>query len=56
MKIELSDFAIVINKDIGKHTREDIKYAEELGKRVLYINNIYTNKEGTNNGNTKNTY
>lgn len=55
-KIELSDFAIVINKDIGKHTREDIKYAEELGKRVLYINNIYTNKEGTNNGNTKNTY
>lgn len=41
-KIDLSDAIFVINKDgyIGKSTRNEIKYAIEKGKQVIYMEAI----------------
>ena len=38
-KIEMSDEIFVINKDgyIGESTKEEIKYAKDLGKRISYL-------------------
>ena len=38
-RIELSDSIYVINKDnyIGKSTKLEIKYAQKLGKEIIYL-------------------
>ena len=39
MKIDLSDAIFVVNVDgyIGKSTREEIEYAKEKGKEIMYL-------------------
>ena len=41
IKIDLSDAIYVINVGgyIGKSTREEIKYAKQKGKEIIYLEN-----------------
>lgn len=45
-KIDMSDAIYVINKDgyIGEDTQREIKYAEEKGKMILYLEDKHTTK------------
>lgn len=42
IKIDLSDAIFVVNVDgyIGKSTREEIEYAKQKGKEILYLENV----------------
>ena len=46
-KIKKSDIVFIINKDnyIGESTRSEIKYAESLNKKILYLEDFKEFKE-----------